>query len=145
MNIIRTGLVAMILVTMVACATMTPKQLARNATVATLTLAGADKETAEDVLEIAVDVRDAVKKDGTLDRAALLKQIDEQIAKLDQKPRAILMALRTQIVDIVAQAAADNQDVTEILVIIRDVAEGTAEGAELYLQSFEVPEVIEIE
>ncbi len=138
MKIIRTlSHVVMLTLTigLVGCQ-MTPKQLARNATVATLTFSGASKETAQKVKQIAVDIQDAVNEDGTVNRAALLRKVDEQIAKLEQKQRAVLMALRGQIVDIVIQALANNQDITTVLIIIRDVAEGTEEGADIVIQSF---------
>lgn len=117
---------------------MTPKQLARNTTVATLTFTGASKETAQKVKQFAVDVQEAAKKDGILDRQALLKKADEQIAKLGQRERAIFMAIRNQIVDIVIQALASDQNIRDAIIVIREVAEGVEEGADIVIMSFEI-------
>lgn len=134
------GLLLLISLLVMGCQSLppiTPKAAARNITVAALAFSGADKKNATRVKEISLSVKEALDEDGALDRQALLAQVDEQIAKLDTRERAILMAIRSQVVDIVAQAIADDEDVTNVLIVIRQVADGTLEGAEIYLQSLE--------
>lgn len=139
MKIIRTlGFQFAILVlsfSLIGCQ-MTPYQLGRNATVATLTITGADKETAQQVKDIAGQIQEATK-DGQPNRQKMLEEADKQIAKVkDQRQRAILLALREQMVDIVIQALGQNQDIREAMLVIHEVARGSKDGADIVLMSF---------
>ncbi len=130
----RTCFIILIFAGLAGCQ-MTPRQLARNGSFVVLSVSGSDVDTANKVRSIAVQVRDALNEDGSLDRQKLLAQVDKQIAKLEPRERAIVILVRSQVVDIISDAIVNNQDVTEILIVIREVAEGTVEGVDLFIQS----------